>query len=225
MQILEAEVVTADGMVRTANACTHPDLFWAIKGGGGGSFGIITRLTLQTHNLPAVFGGAFVRVKANWSCIPAFGPRIIEFYSQVLFNLHWGEQIAFRPDNLCAISMVFQALDRAQAKAIWAPFFDWITSFPDEFTMLGEPAVLALPARLFWDPATLKQAPGVVLSDNRPGAPEAHVFWASNLKRRGRCCTGTNQLGFLRRCLSPRPTHASRTLCLLHLAIGTSRCT
>ena len=32
--LLEAEVVTADGAVRIANACTHPDLFWGIKGGG-----------------------------------------------------------------------------------------------------------------------------------------------------------------------------------------------
>ena len=34
--LIEAEVVTADGEVRTANACTNPDLFWALKGGGGG---------------------------------------------------------------------------------------------------------------------------------------------------------------------------------------------
>jgi FAD/FMN-containing dehydrogenase len=46
--LLEAEVVTADGKVRVANACTNPDLFWALKGGGGGSFGVITRLTLRT---------------------------------------------------------------------------------------------------------------------------------------------------------------------------------
>src|SRR5271168_5269029 len=38
--LLEAEVVTADGKVRIANACTNPDLFWALKGGGGGSFGV-----------------------------------------------------------------------------------------------------------------------------------------------------------------------------------------
>ena len=31
------EVVTADGQIRIANACTNPDLFWALKGGGGGA--------------------------------------------------------------------------------------------------------------------------------------------------------------------------------------------
>ena len=37
--LLEAEVVTADGQIRIANACSNPDLFWALKGGGGGTFG------------------------------------------------------------------------------------------------------------------------------------------------------------------------------------------
>ena len=56
--LIEAEVVTADGEVRIANACTNPDLFWALKGGGGG-FGIVTRVTLRTHALPEFFGGVF----------------------------------------------------------------------------------------------------------------------------------------------------------------------
>jgi hypothetical protein len=42
--------------VRIANACTNPDLFWALKGGGGGSFGVVTRLTLRTRELPEYFG-------------------------------------------------------------------------------------------------------------------------------------------------------------------------
>src|SRR5262249_44712263 len=50
--LLEAELVTADGQVRIANPRTNPDLYWAIRGGGGGSFGVLTRLTLQTHELP-----------------------------------------------------------------------------------------------------------------------------------------------------------------------------
>jgi FAD/FMN-containing dehydrogenase len=48
----EAEIVTADGEVRIANACTNPDLYWGLKGGGGGSLGVVTRLTLKTHELP-----------------------------------------------------------------------------------------------------------------------------------------------------------------------------
>ncbi len=48
--LLEAEIVTADGAVRIANACINPDLFWALKGGGGGTFGVVTRLTQRTTN-------------------------------------------------------------------------------------------------------------------------------------------------------------------------------
>src|SRR5882762_202638 len=54
--LLEAEVVTADGKIRIANACTNPDLFWGLKGGGGGSLGVVTRLTLPEHELPETFG-------------------------------------------------------------------------------------------------------------------------------------------------------------------------
>ena len=50
--------MTADGEVRIANACVNPDLFWALKGGGGG-FGVVTRVTLRTHDLPEFFGVVF----------------------------------------------------------------------------------------------------------------------------------------------------------------------
>ncbi|HUI18332.1 MAG TPA: FAD-binding protein, partial [Alphaproteobacteria bacterium] len=63
--LLEAEVVTADGAVRIANACTNPELFFSLKGGGGGSFGVVTRLTLRTHDLPQVFGGVSMAVKST----------------------------------------------------------------------------------------------------------------------------------------------------------------
>ncbi|MGH9452457.1 MAG: FAD-binding oxidoreductase, partial [Terriglobia bacterium] len=104
--LLEAEVVTADGAARIANACTHPDLFWGIKGGGGGSLGVVTKVTLRTHTLPAVFGGVLATIKATSNA--AFRRLIgqfISFYSDSLFNPHWGESIALR-DRTLAITMV-----------------------------------------------------------------------------------------------------------------------
>ena len=62
--LLEAEVVTADGKIRTANACTHPDLFWALKGGGGGTFAAVSKVTVRTHELPEYFGIVSFKVKA-----------------------------------------------------------------------------------------------------------------------------------------------------------------
>jgi FAD/FMN-containing dehydrogenase len=63
--LLEAEIVTADGAVRTANTQMNPDLFWGIKGGGGGSLGVVTRLTLRTHSLPEFFGKVSTTIQAR----------------------------------------------------------------------------------------------------------------------------------------------------------------
>ena len=105
--LLEAEIVTADGAVRIANACSSPDLFWGIKGGGGGSLGVVTRLTLQTHSLPEFFGGVFMTIKATSDvAFRRLIDQVISFYGEKLFNPHWGEQIAFRPGNVLAIAMV-----------------------------------------------------------------------------------------------------------------------
>jgi len=43
------QIVTADGQLRTCNAGTNPDLFWACRGGGGGNFGVVTSFTFTTH--------------------------------------------------------------------------------------------------------------------------------------------------------------------------------
>jgi FAD/FMN-containing dehydrogenase len=57
--LLAAEVVTADGQVRHADEQTHPDLFWAIRGGGG-NFGVATRFKFRLYELPSVVGGMLV---------------------------------------------------------------------------------------------------------------------------------------------------------------------
>eukprot|EP00475_Leptophrys_vorax_P035987 TRINITY_DN6003_c0_g2_i1.p1 TRINITY_DN6003_c0_g2~~TRINITY_DN6003_c0_g2_i1.p1 ORF type:complete len:558 (+),score=124.73 TRINITY_DN6003_c0_g2_i1:21-1694(+) len=50
--ILEVELVTANGSVVVANARTNRDLFWAIRGGGGSTWGIITAITIRAHTAP-----------------------------------------------------------------------------------------------------------------------------------------------------------------------------
>src|ERR671915_1198861 len=54
--LLAAEVVTADGELLRTDAETHPDLFWAIRGGGG-NFGVATRFNFRLHPLESFVGG------------------------------------------------------------------------------------------------------------------------------------------------------------------------
>lgn len=50
--ILEVEIVTADGQVRIASETENADLFWAVRGGGPGLFGVVTRFKLRVHPAP-----------------------------------------------------------------------------------------------------------------------------------------------------------------------------
>jgi FAD/FMN-containing dehydrogenase len=57
--LLAAELVTADGELLHLDADTNPDLFWAIRGGGG-NFGVATRLRFRLHEVGTVFGGMLI---------------------------------------------------------------------------------------------------------------------------------------------------------------------
>ena len=57
--LLAAEVVTADGELLHVDAETHPDLFWAIRGGGG-NFGVATRFKFRLHEVDTIVGGMMI---------------------------------------------------------------------------------------------------------------------------------------------------------------------
>jgi FAD/FMN-containing dehydrogenase len=50
--ILEVQIVTPDGQVRTASETENPELFWAVRGGGPGLFGVVTQFRLHCHPKP-----------------------------------------------------------------------------------------------------------------------------------------------------------------------------
>lgn len=63
--LLAAQIATADGRLRTVNRQTDPDLLWALRGGGGGNFGVVTQLTFKVHPLPR--GASYFLVSWPWS--------------------------------------------------------------------------------------------------------------------------------------------------------------
>ena len=194
--LLEAEIVTADGAVRIANACTNPDLFWGLKGGGGGSLGVVTRLTLKTHDLPSFFGAVSATIHAfSDAAFRKLIGHFVDFYADNLLNPHWDQIVNLRPGNRLEIRMAFQGLDQQQAETVWQPFFHWVNESPQDFTYQLTPRIIAVPARNLWDPGFLKtHFPSAVLSDDRPGAPPDNIFWAGNLAEVGHFVSGFQSL-------------------------------
>jgi FAD/FMN-containing dehydrogenase len=88
--LLSAEVVTADGRLLTASTEENPDLFWALRGGGG-NFGVVTEFRFRLHSVGMILGGAIV--------YPAT-PAVLRDYAAVAQEA---------PDELTTITMVMNA--------------------------------------------------------------------------------------------------------------------
>ncbi len=172
--LLEAEVVTADGKVLTVNAGSNPDLFWALKGGGGGSFAVITRLTLRTHELPEFFGAAWGTIQAQSdTAFKKLLAQFFAFYAANLFNPHWGEQVAIGTDNTLTLKLVCQGLNAQQIADLWQPFFAWVSEAPQDFTLKEAPGSTAIAARHWWEIEGTHR----MVRDRRAGAPAHHAWW------------------------------------------------
>ena len=88
--LLAAEVVTADGEILQIDDASHPDLFWAVRGGGG-NFGVVTRFRFRLHPLDTVLGGMLV--------LPATPETVAGFIAQA----------HAAPDDLSTIANVMTA--------------------------------------------------------------------------------------------------------------------
>ncbi|HEY6428818.1 MAG TPA: FAD-binding oxidoreductase, partial [Acidimicrobiales bacterium] len=176
---LEAEVVTASGEIVTANAHEHPDLFWALRGGGGGTFGVVSKLTMATHPMPQTLGAVAGTIRArgdeNFRRLLGELVRLVP----VLCDDHWGEQIRVNEDNSVEFAMTAVDLDDDDAQAVWQPFLGWIEHQPQAFA--SDVFVVTVPFESFWDPAVWDElAADMICHDNRPGESPERFWWATN---------------------------------------------
>jgi FAD/FMN-containing dehydrogenase len=89
--VTAVQIVTADGKVLVADAHHNSDLYWACRGGGGGNFGVVTRLTFRTH--PVTGGSYFI---ATWPWAQA--------EDVVASFLRWAPQTPDALGSLCRLS-------------------------------------------------------------------------------------------------------------------------
>ncbi|MBO3742566.1 FAD-binding oxidoreductase [Actinoplanes flavus] len=99
--VTAVDVVTADGRHRTVDAAREPDLFWALRGGGGGRFGVVTGWRMRTH--PATTIGTFTltyrwadaaRAATGWQARIATAPD--EAWSSCQFTAEAGGALSVR---------------------------------------------------------------------------------------------------------------------------------
>jgi FAD/FMN-containing dehydrogenase len=189
--LLEAEIVTADGAVRTVNAYQNPDLYWALKGGGGGSWGVVTSLTLRTHAIPRFFGYFAGKIEAHSdAAFRLLIDRFVAFYHASLFNPHWGESAKIKPENILEVSMVCQDLSEQQIVEQWRPFISWVKASPQEFTLISPIHQGALSPKDWWG---LADNPAMI-RDPRANAPAHHGWWRGDQEQVGAFIHGYDSL-------------------------------
>jgi len=133
--LLAAELVTADGKILVVDSTNYPDLFWAIRGGGG-NFGVVTRFRFQLHEVDKVYGGMLV--------LPATADVIASFIAaaesaseelSAIANVMPAPPMPFlakeHHGKLVIMAMMVYAGDVANGERIFAPFRALATPLAD----------------------------------------------------------------------------------------------
>jgi hypothetical protein len=116
-------VVTADGQHITANAHTNSDLFWALRGGGGGTYGVLTSVTYQTHPSLPISGSFFLSNITNTTSAKTLISEFVRI-NPSLSDAGWGGYGFFSADALLTF-MIAPNVSMEQANATWSPFFEF----------------------------------------------------------------------------------------------------
>jgi len=103
--VLAVEIVTADGQVRRASATENPDLFWAVRGGGG-NFGVVTNFEFRLHPMRTLYAGMLVFPGPQ-------APQVLRRYREVAEN---------SPDELTVFAALMTSPDGQPITAIFPAY-------------------------------------------------------------------------------------------------------
>jgi len=122
--LLAVELVTAAGEILDVDAASYPDLFWAIRGGGG-NFGVVTSFTFRLHSVQTIVGGLIAHPLAA-------APELLRFYREAVAgasdDLNVFAGLVHAPDGSgakLAALLVFHTGSAAEAERDLAPFTAW----------------------------------------------------------------------------------------------------
>jgi hypothetical protein len=143
--VLAAEMVTADGNIVEVDAENHPDLFWAIRGGGG-NFGVATRFKFRLHDLDGVVGGMLM--------LPATAEIVHSFVAQAeaapdelstIANIMPAPPMPFVPaeqhGRLVVMGLLCYAGSPEAAEPVLAPFRSLATPIADMVRPIPYPEI------------------------------------------------------------------------------------
>ena len=139
--VLRAEVVTADGVRRNATPCgENSDLLWALRGGGGGTWGVVTSITYATHPLPDNLVDITTQINTKNTSVDAFVEHIVNWTDFVdrNYNGQWSGYTVFNNLENGNMSVLFKYLfsgNPAEYRAGAAPLRQFLTSNPDKYNV------------------------------------------------------------------------------------------
>jgi FAD/FMN-containing dehydrogenase len=143
--LLAAEIVTADGELLRVDAENHPDLFWAIRGGGG-NFGVATRFKYRLHDVGTIVGGMLI--------LPATADVVASFIAEAeaapeelttIANVMPAPPMPFVPEeylgNLVVLALMAYAGETEAGERALAPFRALATPIADMLKPMPYPEI------------------------------------------------------------------------------------
>src|SRR5262249_15626287 len=140
-----------DGSVLVVNDHQHSDLFWALRGGGGGTFGVVTKVTYRTDVAMGTLGGVGVTIRASSDRTYRALVAAVVDRMPGLATEHWGERVRLGQENMVEVTMTYVGLTDEGARAVWQPLFDWVDRRSGDY--VTDVFVASGPFEGYWDAA------------------------------------------------------------------------